>query len=90
VYDKFIDRREFQKGELVLLFNSRLKPFIGKLRSQWLGPFKVLKVHPYSAIEIGINATDSINVNDSRLKHYIAGEPIEMKVSYDLSDVPSA
>jgi len=33
-HDKHIHRREFQVGDLVLLFNSRLKLFPGKLRSR--------------------------------------------------------
>ena len=52
-HDKFIHRSEFREGNLVLLFNSHLKLFPGKLRSRWSGPFKVLKVYPYGAIEIG-------------------------------------
>ena len=69
---------------MVLLFNSNLKLFSGKLRSRWSGPLKVLKVYPYGAIEIGTDAIGSFKVNGFRLKHYIAGEPIEGKVSFDL------
>ena len=89
-HDRFINRRQFQEGNLVLLFNSRLKLFLGKLRSRWSGPFIVLKVYPYGAIEIGTDTTGSFKVNRSKLKHYIAGEPIEGKVSCDLPTVPSA
>ena len=32
-------RKEFQGGEKVLLFNSKLKLFPGKLNLIWLGPF---------------------------------------------------
>jgi len=32
-HDKFINRREFWEGDLLLLFNSRLKLFPGKLLS---------------------------------------------------------
>ncbi|XP_024015904.1 uncharacterized protein LOC112089158 [Eutrema salsugineum] len=42
LYDEKILKREFKEGDLVLLFSSRLKLFPGKLRSRWLGPFKVL------------------------------------------------
>ena len=51
-HDRFINCREFQEGDLVLLFNSRLKLFPGKLCSRWSGPFKLLKVYPYRAVEI--------------------------------------
>jgi len=57
--DKFINRHGFREGDLVLLLNSRLKPFPGKLRSRWSGPFKVIRVYPYGAIEIGTEATGS-------------------------------
>ena len=48
----------------------------------------MLKVYPYGTIEIGTDTT--FKVNGSRLKHYIAGEPIDGKVSCDLPTVPSA
>jgi len=74
---------------LVLLFNSRLKLFLGKLRSRWSGTFKVMKVYPYGAIDIGTEATGTFKVNGSRLKHYLVGELIEGKVSYNLPDAIS-
>ena len=40
-HDAHILKKEFRVGDLVLLFNSRLKLFPGKLRSRWSGPFKV-------------------------------------------------
>jgi len=65
LHDKFINRREFREGDLVLLLNSRWELFPGKLHSRWLGPFTMLKVYPYEAIEIGTDATDSLKVNGS-------------------------
>ena len=89
VHDRFINRREFREGDLVLLFNSRLKLFPGKLRSRWSGPFRVFKVHPYGAIEIGNATTGSFKVNGSRLKHYIAGELLEGMGTCALPDASS-
>nr|XP_012567485.1 uncharacterized protein LOC105851317 [Cicer arietinum] len=43
-HDRKIKSKEFQEGELVLLFNSRLKLFPEKLKSRWSGPFKIIKV----------------------------------------------
>ncbi|CAM8944559.1 unnamed protein product [Rhodiola kirilowii] len=37
-HDKRIVRREFNEGERVLLYNSRLRLFPGKLRTKWSGP----------------------------------------------------
>ena len=52
-HDRHINQREFQEGDLALLFNSRLKLFSGKLRSRWLGLFKDMKVYLYGEIDIG-------------------------------------
>jgi len=49
----------------------------------------VLKVYRYRAIEIGTEATRAFNVNGSRLKLHIAGEPIEEKVICVLLDASS-
>ena len=43
-HNKHIIRKEFEEGQKVLLFSSRLKLFPGKLKSRWSGPFKVTKV----------------------------------------------
>ncbi|XP_024013164.1 uncharacterized protein LOC112087479, partial [Eutrema salsugineum] len=50
LHDKKIHKREFKKGDQVLLFNSKLKLFPGKLRSRWSGPFEILEVRPYGAV----------------------------------------
>ncbi|XP_056161225.1 uncharacterized protein LOC130135637 [Syzygium oleosum] len=50
-HDKHIFRREFEIGQKVLLYNSRLKLFPGKLRSRWSGPYTVTQVFPYGAVE---------------------------------------
>ena len=39
-HDKMIMRREFSPGQQVLLYNSRLKLFPGKLKSRWSGRLK--------------------------------------------------
>ncbi|XP_074290145.1 uncharacterized protein LOC141616887 [Silene latifolia] len=51
-HDKCIIRREFKEGELVLLYDTRLKFFSGKLRSKWTGPFTVVRSFPHGAVEI--------------------------------------
>ncbi|XP_057734265.1 uncharacterized protein LOC130949612 [Arachis stenosperma] len=51
-HDQKIARREFTKGQKVLLYNSRLKLFPGKLKSRWSGPFTTHKVFPYGHVEI--------------------------------------
>ena len=43
-------RKEFSIGQKVLLYNSRLKLFSGKLHSRWLGPYIVTKIFPYGDV----------------------------------------
>ena len=69
---KLILRREFREGQQVLLFNSRLKLFPGKLKSKWSGPYSISKVYPSGAIELDDNG-EKFMVNGQRLKHYWNG-----------------
>ncbi|XP_057756152.1 uncharacterized protein LOC130975361 [Arachis stenosperma] len=52
IHDKNIRRREFQPGDLVLLYNSRLRLLPEKLRSRWDGPYQVEKVEPYGVYHL--------------------------------------
>nr|ABG37652.1 integrase [Populus trichocarpa] len=51
-HDKQILRKTFNVGQKVLLYNSRLHLFPGKLRSRRSGPFIVKYVYPYGACDI--------------------------------------
>ena len=51
-HDKHIIRKTFVPGQKVLLYNSRLHLFPGKLKSRWTGPFVVKTVFPHGAVEI--------------------------------------
>ncbi|XP_072071911.1 uncharacterized protein [Arachis hypogaea] len=51
-HDSNIAPRKFEEGQKVLLYNSRLKLFPGKLKSRWSGPFLVTKVSKYGQVEI--------------------------------------
>lgn len=71
-HDKAILRKEFKPGMKVLLYDSRLRLFPGKLRSRWLGPFKVLQVFPHGAVEIeNVRNGTVFKVNGQRLKQYL-------------------
>nr|GEU79324.1 hypothetical protein [Tanacetum cinerariifolium] len=52
IHDSKIKNRVFNVGDRVLLFNSRLKIFSGKLRTRWSGPFTIVKVFPYGTVEL--------------------------------------
>ena len=41
-HDRMMSEKNFEPGQHVLLFNSRLKIFPGKLKSRWSRPFIVL------------------------------------------------
>ncbi|XP_058726753.1 uncharacterized protein LOC131598138 [Vicia villosa] len=74
-HDRRIQRNEFWEGQRVLLYNSRLKLFPGKLRSKWSGPFVIHKVFPHGAIELKKEANgDTFKVNGKRLKLYYQGQ----------------
>ena len=87
VHDEYIMRREFKQGDQVLLFNSRLRFFPGKLKSRWSGPFEVRNVYPYGAVEIGRPNELSFKVNGQRLKLYLAGQQISERQVLSLSDL---
>ncbi|KAI5324089.1 hypothetical protein L3X38_033162 [Prunus dulcis] len=71
-HDKAILRKEFQPGMKVLLYDSRLQLFLGKLKSRWVGPFKVLQVFPHGAMEIeNIQNGTHFKVNGQSLKPYL-------------------
>ncbi|KAI5324177.1 hypothetical protein L3X38_033250 [Prunus dulcis] len=70
-HDKKILRKTFEKGQKVLLFNSCLKLFPGKLRSRWIGPFVITNVFDHGAVEIqNIKDGSTFKVNGHRLKPY--------------------
>ncbi|CAL9012178.1 unnamed protein product [Prunus brigantina] len=86
-HDKAIQRKTFEIGEKVLLFNSRLRLFPGKLRSRWYGPFVVTNVFPHGAVEIQNDKTGNIfKVNGHRLKPYY--ESFELGKESMLVDAP--
>ena len=57
VHDMMILRKVFDSGMKVLLYDLRLRLFLGELRSHWTGPFVVTHVFPYGAVEIKDPAT---------------------------------
>ncbi|KAI3516249.1 hypothetical protein L1887_15160 [Cichorium endivia] len=88
LHDKYIKRKDFSVGQKVLLYDSRLKWFPGKLRSRWVGPFVVVHVFDHGAIEIRSMKTDKIfKVNGNRLKPFYEGFVEEKKIEEKL-EVP--
>ena len=66
--DQRILRREFNPGDHVLLFKSRLKLFLGKLKSKWSGPYIVVASTTFGAMTLKTSNGEEFKVNDQRLK----------------------
>ncbi|GKC38856.1 hypothetical protein Tco_1051240 [Tanacetum coccineum] len=60
----------YEKGDKVLLFNSRLRLFLGKLKSKWYGPFSVCKDMKNDAIELYEEDANGFIVNKQQVKPY--------------------
>ncbi|GJR81728.1 reverse transcriptase domain-containing protein [Tanacetum coccineum] len=65
--------KDFKVGDKVLLYNSCLKMYPGKLKSKWSGPNIVKTVYPYGAVEIIDRNMFNFKVNGQRLKKYYKG-----------------
>ena len=75
-HDKQLMKKRFEEGDIVLLFNSKLRLFPRKLRSRCSGPFQVAKVQPSGAVEIWSEFIGTFIVNGQWLKPYLVGQPI--------------
>nr|GFB78113.1 DNA-directed DNA polymerase [Tanacetum cinerariifolium] len=60
----------YEKGDKILLFNSRLSLFLEKLKSRWYGPFSVSKDLKNGAIELYDEDGNEFIVNKERVKPY--------------------
>ena len=73
-HDQRILRKEFRAGDQVLLFNSILRLFPGKLKSKWSGPYTVVSSTTFGAVTLRTDAREELKVNGQRLKHYLSRE----------------
>nr|GEX23850.1 reverse transcriptase domain-containing protein [Tanacetum cinerariifolium] len=87
LHDSKIKNRIFNVGDEVLLFNSHLKIFSGKLKTYWSGPFTITQVYPYGTIELSQLNGLNFKVNGHRVKHYFGGD-IPSNVAPDLHTLP--
>jgi hypothetical protein len=88
-HNKRILKKEFKIGELVLLFNSRLKLFPRKIRSRWSGPFEITKVFQNGAFEIKNKLNETFTVNGQRLKHYFCPNDSDYYSKLELHEIQS-
>ena len=85
-HDKRIICRSFEPNDRVLLFNSKLKLFPGKLKSRWSRPFTVKEVRPYGAVVLLDPNGGEFVVNGQRLKPYLADTTIAAGEEIPLGD----
>nr|GEY94588.1 reverse transcriptase domain-containing protein [Tanacetum cinerariifolium] len=85
--DDKIKNRIFNVSDQVLLFNSRLKIFSGKLKSRWSGPFTISEIYPYGTAKLIHPNGFNFKVNCHRLKHYHGGDPPPLEIS-DVTTFP--
>ena len=71
-HDQLISNKELQKGQRVLLYDSRLHIFLGKLKSRWIDPFIIHQKHLNGVVELlNSNSTNTFKVNGHRLKPFM-------------------
>nr|GEW91389.1 reverse transcriptase domain-containing protein [Tanacetum cinerariifolium] len=80
IHDTKIKNRIFNVGDQVLLFNSHLKIFLGKLKTRGLRPFTITKVFPYETVELSQPDSPNFKVNGHRVKHYFGGDVPQLVV----------
>nr|GEZ24325.1 reverse transcriptase domain-containing protein [Tanacetum cinerariifolium] len=90
LHDAKIKNRIFNVGDQVLLFNSRLKIFSGKLKSCWSGPFTISEIYPYGTAKLTHSDGSNFKVNCHCLKHYHEGDPPPLEIPDDFSLVDEA
>ena len=71
-HDQLITRKNFNQGEQVLLHDSKLHFFPGKLKLRWIGPFIVQQAYPNGSVDL-LNPNDNgvFKVNGQRVKPYV-------------------
>ena len=78
-HDQKIEKRDFMVGDLVLLFNSRLHLFLGKLKSKWNGPYLVTQLFSHGAVELETKEGVWFKVNGQRIKMFLGMLNQQMK-----------
>ena len=71
-HDRHIKKKQFQIGDLVLLYDSKFMKFLGKFKTHWKGPYIVQEVTDGGAVQLTKLNGEILPsmVNESRLKKY--------------------
>ena len=76
-----ITGKNFNKGDQVLLYDSKLHLFPGKLKSRWTGPFIVQQVYSNGSMDL-LNPNDNrvIKVNGQRVNPYVVQQTVREEI----------
>ena len=76
-----ITGKNFNEGDQVLLYDSKLHLFPGKLKPRWMGPFIVQNAYPNGSVDL-LNPNDNrvIKVNGQRVKPYVVQQTVREKI----------
>ena len=76
-----ITGKNFNEGDQVLLYDSKLHLFPGKLKSRWTGPFIVQLAYPNGSVD-QLNPNDNrvIKVNGQRVKPYVVQQTVREEI----------
>ena len=70
-HDQLIARKNFKKGNQVLLYDSKLHLFPRKLKSRWTGSFTIQEVYLNGSVNLLNSKYNRVfKVNGQRLKPY--------------------
>ena len=82
-HDQMVARKIFEEGDQVLLYDSKLHLFPGKLKSRWIGPFIIHQVYPNGTVDL-LRSKDNrvFKVKGQRLK------PFAVPFNLDKEELP--
>ena len=80
-HDQMITWKNFNEGDQVLLYDSKLHLFLGKLKSRWTGPFIVQQAYPNGSVDLRDPNDDRVfKVNGQRVKPYVVQQDIKAEI----------
>ena len=76
-----ITGKNFNEGDQVLLYDSKLHLFPGKLKSRWTGPFIFQRAYPNGSVDLH-NPNDDrvIKVHGQRVKPYVVQQTVRDEI----------
>ncbi|KAL1559483.1 hypothetical protein AAHA92_09820 [Salvia divinorum] len=87
-HDKMISPRELTLGDVVLLHNSRLSLFPGKLKSKWTGPYMIKKIYDSGTIELLAPDDILFQANGHRVKKFYNSDKVMEEDEISLEEPP--